>query len=356
MKKATTTILIFLYLIANISLLISCGSKELSANPTSPNSIDSSKTQIDMDNDVTSFTTTSGDNPDNTSTPEETNSYEPAIYKSHLGADEELRYNVKEVLVYDHYNSNFFGTEGLQLSSGQINKLLDLLTAAELTEENEGFGETTGGVRKVCKIVTEDEIYYISLNGCLCIWPTGEEPFTIAAGKKMKSYIVDSSLKDYIYNLYSTFCNLRCERNPNAPRYIEPDDELRYNVKEVLFFCTYWYDDRMSSYPDKAVSLPNAQINELLDGLSVLDFSKAPDGSGVLGGIPIVCTIVTDDDRYSIDFNGHEITIWQSEEELFTLEGRKHWKVYSFNGDEPIFEYVKELYNSLRPEGVDPIF
>lgn len=134
----------------------------------------------------------------------------------------------------------------------------------------------------------------------------------------------------------------------------EPDEELRYDVKEVLLYRTSWHADGILAYPDKAVQLSNAQINGLLDKLSALDFSEA-NGEPVLGGTPVVCTIVTDDEKYCLDFTSGIITIWQSEEELYTLEGRKHWRIYNFR-DDPIFEYVRELHNAVKPDGIEPIF
>lgn len=133
----------------------------------------------------------------------------------------------------------------------------------------------------------------------------------------------------------------------------EPDEELRYDVKEVLLYGQSWG----LSYPENAVNLSNAQINGLLDRLSTLEFPEEDDGNGyaVIGGSPVVCTIVTDDNRYCLDFNNNTITLWQTDDELFTIEGRKHWKIYSFS-DDPIFDYVMELHNAVKPDGIEPIF
>lgn len=132
------------------------------------------------------------------------------------------------------------------------------------------------------------------------------------------------------------------------------EEELRYNVKEADLYGLYWYGNSILSYPDKAVQLSNAQVNGLLDKLSALEFTEENEGEGVLGGFPIICTIVTDDDKYCLSFNCGEITVWPSEEELFTLDGREHRKLYYFP-DDPIFDYVENLNNDVKPEGVDPI-
>lgn len=347
--KQTLKSLLLCGAVAAAMLLASCGKGTQTPSLSHSNTVDSPQTQMpitDKPVDTTSPTEVS-DVPEVTSSVSEDQPAEPIIYKSYFKSGEELRYDVKEVLVYDNYNANYTGTEGLLLSNAQINKLLDLLTAAELTEENKTFGEPTGGSRKVCKIVTENETYYISLNGFLSIWPVGEEPFTLKSRDKSQTYVVDSSLSDYIQNLYDMYCNLR-SLDTDLPHY---DRRLRYDVKEVLLYGQSWG----LSYPDDAVRLSKAQINTLLDLLTAVELTEEnKGGTENVGDVPIWCVIDTGDKKYYLDFNCDLLIIWASEEEAHTIAGRETREIYSFP-DNPLFEYIAELYNEVKPDGVDPI-
>lgn len=276
--------------------------------------------------------------------------------------DEELRYNVTEVKLlcqnWTHTFENLSFDKAVSLSNSQINTFLDKLLALEFVEE-----DTVKPYDELCvktMIVSgEDEYYVYFCRGRILLAPSAD-----AGYDELKAYnFKGDPIFDYIYNLHNeikpagTNAIWRPDHNADTDSDEEqtPDEELRYNVKEVLFYSYFWEHTRPDiTFQEDAVQLSNAQINGLLDKLSALDFSEA-NGEPVLGGTPVVCTIVTDDEKYCLDFNSGIITLWQSEEELYTLEGRKHWKIYNFSGD-PIFDYVRELHNAVKPDGIEPIF
>lgn len=133
------------------------------------------------------------------------------------------------------------------------------------------------------------------------------------------------------------------------------DEELRYDVKEVLYFASSWNDvDPDLTYPNAAVSLSNAKINTLLDALSELEFSDdtLKGSHAIPTGPAYSCVIVTDDNRYHICiYCGSTIGLFP--DDSFTIESRENMVAYYFS-DNPIYESIYDCVvkwcNELRTE------
>lgn len=122
-----------------------------------------------------------------------------------------------------------------------------------------------------------------------------------------------------------------------------PAEKLRYDVKGVELSHTYLLGS--DSTTQVSIYLSNAEINELLDVLSALEFTDENKGTDLTGGFVYRLVIGTDGEEYGITINYNTVTLWESVDVMQTLEGRKTMKTYKFEGLS-ISHRLAEMMNS----------